>query len=262
MNHSIKVTLLNPEQVKNIFKEWGTFACECYNTPDKYAEKVGNSCYEDEHFSGSRTEYIKFKIEGVDRGIAEQAMRHEIGVRQQPFDENTYDENPNNIVKNMKSFRYVDMDNFEYSTPKNIQDIEDALKEFVDCIEYINTKRINIKNILIQNGVDKKQAVEDSNYLLPRASNVSLCIAFTLEALIHYMHKRLCTRSQKLHQILAKKIRNEVLKVLPALEDRLIPQCEYLLWCPEKNKCCGKKPTKKQLLEKLNHINGGINNID
>ena len=37
MNHSIKATLLNPEQVKNIFKEWGTFACECYNT-DKYAE--------------------------------------------------------------------------------------------------------------------------------------------------------------------------------------------------------------------------------
>src|SRR5690554_3234501 len=117
MNHSIKVTLLNPEQVKNIFKEWGTFACECYNTPDKYDEK------------------------------------------------------PNNIVKNMKSFRYVDMDNFEYSTPKNIQDIEDALKEFVDCIEYINTKRINIKNILIQNGVDKKQVIEDINYLLPRATN-------------------------------------------------------------------------------------------
>lgn len=262
MKTDIKVTLLNPEQVKNIFKEWGVFACECYNTPKKHAEKVGKGCYEDEHFSGSRTEYIKFKIEGIDRGIAEQVLRHEIGSRQQPLDEYTYDENPNNIVKNMKSFRYVDVDNFKYSIPRNIQYNEKALNEYIDCMEYINTKRKNIKNILIENGVDKKQVIEDINYLLPRATNTSLCIAFTLEALIHYMHKRLCTRSQKLHQILAKKIRNEVLKVLPELEDRLVPQCEYLLWCPEKNKCCGKKPTKKQLLEKLNHINGGLNNID
>ena len=65
----IKVTLLNPEQIKNIFKEWGNFAATCYNTPSEFAEKVGNSCYEDEHYSGSRTEYIKFKIEGIDRGI-------------------------------------------------------------------------------------------------------------------------------------------------------------------------------------------------
>ena len=109
----MKVTLLNPKQVENIFKEWGSFACECYATPQEYAEKVGKSCYEDEHYSGSRTEYIKFKIEGIDRGIAEQIMRHEIGVRQYPIDENTYDENPNNIVKNLKSFRYVDMNDFK-----------------------------------------------------------------------------------------------------------------------------------------------------
>jgi thymidylate synthase (FAD) len=247
----LKVTLLNPDELKNIFKEWGIFAATCYNTPEKFAEKVGNKCYQDEHYSGSRTEYIKFKIEGVDRGICEQAMRHEIGVRQFPIGEYTYDENPNNIVKNMKSFRYVDMKDFDYSTPITIQSFEDALNEYNDCINIIKIKRENIKNILINNGIKKEQAVEDANYLLPRATNTSLCIAFTLEALIHYMHKRLCTRSQLFHRQIAKMMRDEVIKVLPEVKDRLVPACEYLLWCPEGDKSCGRKSSKGELIEKL-----------
>lgn len=247
----IKVTLLNPEQVKNIFEEWGKFACECYATPIEYAEKVGNSCYKDEHYSGSRTEYIKFKIEGVDRGVMEQIMRHEIGVRQYPTNENTYDENPVNIVKNLKSFRYVDMENFDYSTPKNIQNIPEALTEYDELMDIINTKRIKIKNILIKNNIKEKQAIEDSNYSLPRATNTSLCIAFTLEAFIHYLHKRLCTRSQDFHRKVAKLMKEETLKIIPKIKDRLVPQCEYLLWCPEENRCCGKKPTKKMLLNMI-----------
>ena len=250
----MKVTLLNPDEIKDIFKEWGKFACECYQTPEKYAEKVGNKCYEDEHYSGSRTEYIKFKIEGADRGIMEQAMRHEIGVRQFPISEHTYDENPNNIVKNMKSFRYVDMKDFDYSIPITIQSIDEALNEYNDCINIIKDKRENIKNILISNGIKEKQSVEDANYLLPRATNTSLCIAFTLEALIHYMHKRLCTRSQYFHRKIAKLMKEEVVKVLPEVEDRLVPACEYLLWCPENNRSCGRMPTKNELLEKLKMV--------
>jgi len=247
----LKVTLLNPKELKNIFKEWGTFAATCYNTPEKYAEKVGNKCYENEHYSGSRTEYIKFKIEGVDRGIMEQIMRHEIGVRQFPIGEYAYDENPNNIVKNMKSFRYVDMKDFDYSIPITIQSFEDALNEYNDCINIINAKRKTIKNILVDNGVKEKQAIEDVNYLLPRATNTSLCIAFTLEAFIHYLHKRLCVRSQYFHRRVAKMMKEEVIKVLPEIEDRLVSQCEYLLWCPEGDMCCGKMPTRNELIERL-----------
>jgi thymidylate synthase (FAD) len=245
----MKVTLLNPEQLKNIFKEWGNFAATCYNTPSQYAENVGNKCYEDEHYSGSRTEYIKFKIEGIDRGIAEQIMRHEIGVRQFPIDENTYDENPNNIVKNMKSFRYVDMDDFEYTIPKTIQDNEYAYEEFFQLMTNINNTRKYLVDTLIENGVPEKQAIEDANYVLPRATNTSLALAFTLEAFIHYLNKRLCTRTQYFHRKLARLMKDEVVKVLPKIEDRLVPQCEHLLWCPEENRSCGRKPTKKELLE-------------
>lgn len=248
----MKVTLLNGEDLKNsFFKTWGVFATECYNTPVEFAEKVGNYCFESEHYSGSRTEYIKFKIEGVDRGVAEQIMRHEIGVRQFPISEYTYDENPNNIVKNMKSFRYVDMNNFEYSIPKTILNNQEACDLYNNIIQQINKTRSKIKNCLISTGIDQKKANEDANYILPRATHTSLCIGFTLEALIHYMHKRLCLRTQHFHRELAKLMKQETLKVLPELKDRLTPQCEYLLWCPEQ-KTCGKFPRKDEIKEILN----------
>ena len=247
----MKVTLLNPEQIKNIFKEWGSFACECYATPQKFAEKVGNSCFESGHYSGSRTEYIKFKIDGIDRGISEQIMRHEIGVRQFPIGEHTYDENPNNIIKNLKSFRYVDMNNYEYTTPTTIDRIQEAKEEYDRINNEINKSRIKIKDILINNKVKEKQAIEDSNYILPRATNTTLTIGFTIEALIHYMHKRLCVRAQDLHRKVAIMMKEEVIKVLPQLEDRLVPQCEYLLWCPEGDMSCGIKPTRDELMDEL-----------
>ena len=248
----MQVTLLNPEQIKNIFKEWGTFAATCYNTPSEFAEKVGNSCYQDEHYSGSRTEYIKFKIEGIDRGVSEQAMRHEIGVRYNFIDEDTYDENPSGIIKNLKSFRYVNMENFDYTIPKTIQDNEYALGAYNLIMTEINDSRKHILDLLVRHGVNEKQAIEDANYLLPRATETSLCIAFTLEAFIHYLHKRLCTRTQYFHRQMANLMKDAVLEILPQLKDRLVPQCEYLLWCPEKNRCCGKYPTKEMLLKGMN----------
>lgn len=245
----MKVTLLNEEEVRNIFKNWGEMAVECYNTPKHLAEKVGLACNESEHYSGSRTTYIKFNIEGIDRGVAEQVLRHEIGVRNFTFGEHTYDENPSNIVKNMKSFRYVDMHNFDYTIPKSILGNREALREYQALMEQIKVSRTNIKKLLENSGSSKREAVEDSNYVLPRATNTSLSIGFTLEALIHYLHKRLCTRTQDFHIELAILLRDAVLEVLPNLKDKLVPQCEYLLWCPEDTMCCGMMPTKKQLVE-------------
>ena len=57
----MKVELINPEVVANLYKNHGVFACTCYDTPEQYAEKVGKSCVADGHMSGSRCEYIKFR---------------------------------------------------------------------------------------------------------------------------------------------------------------------------------------------------------
>ena len=66
----MKVEIINPEVLTDLYKNHGVFACTCYNTPEKYADKVGKACQQDGHMSGSRCEYIKFRITGLDRGTA------------------------------------------------------------------------------------------------------------------------------------------------------------------------------------------------
>lgn len=256
----MKVTLLNAEHLKNLYKEHGMFACTCYDTPEKFAERVGKSCNESGHMSGSRTEYFKFRIEGIDRGVAEQFMRHEIGVRYDEIDKyQSYDNleclidvNPSNIVKNMQSFRYVDKNKFEYATPRNIQKIPDINKRYQSLMQHIDDEKQAICNMLIENGVDKKEAIEDANYALPRATTLTLTIAFTPEALIHFMHKRLCVRSQDLNTLFAREMRKRVKEVLPDFAKHLQPHCQYLLWCPEGKHTCGAYPTKDELKTLLN----------
>lgn len=255
----MNVTLLNPDVLKNLYKNHGEFACECYDTPKKYAERVGKSCEESGHMSGSRCEYIKFEIEG-DRGTMEQTMRSEIGVRYNPEEKYYYMDmieaiprvSPDEIVKNMASFRYIDKNNFTYVTPRNIEKYPQALAFYQNCMSNIDTTRRLIKEILIENGVDPHKAVEDANFVLPRATNTKLTIGFTPEALITFMHKRLCSRAQdEIHDI-AIAMRKAVSEVNPEFAKELMPHCQYLLWCPEGKKSCGAYPTREELKKIIN----------
>lgn len=255
----MNVTLLNPDVLKNLYKNHGEFACECYDTPKKYAERVGKSCEESGHMSGSRCEYIKFEIEG-DRGTLEQTMRSEIGVRYNPEEKYYYMDmieaiprvSPDEIVKNMASFRYIDKNNFTYVTPRNIEKYPQALAFYQNCMSNIDTTRRLIKEILIENGVDPHKAVEDANFVLPRATNTKLTIGFTPEALITFMHKRLCSRAQdEIHDI-AIAMKKAVSEVNPEFANELMPHCQYLLWCPEGKKSCGAYPTREELKKIIN----------
>ena len=60
--NDIKVTLLNKEEVKQFIKKHGEVACICYDTDEKYAEKVGLSCMKEGHTSGSRGNYFIFEM--------------------------------------------------------------------------------------------------------------------------------------------------------------------------------------------------------
>ncbi len=258
----MNVEIINPEVLTNLYKNHGVFACTCYNTPEKYAEKVGKSCVADGHMSGSRCEYIKFRISGLDRGTAEQTLRHEIGTVV-PFEfqdnysfadysELVKDVSPDQIVKNMASFRYIDKDGFKWATPKNIMECDETRQEYDELMEIINDKRRKIKDILEANGVPKESATEDVNFVLPRATTTEFVIGFTPEALIHFCHKRLCTRAQEKIQELAKKMKAAVCAVSPEFAQELVPQCKHLLWCPEGKRCCGAAPTKQKLKEIIN----------
>lgn len=255
----MRVELINKEEIADLYKNHGMFACGCYNTPDKYAEKIGKSCQESGHVSGSRCEYFKFRIYDVDRGSAEQIMRHEVGVKIPIEDQDNYyfgdviDINPSNIVKNMASFRYIDKDGFTYTTPKNIAANPDANRLYDNLMDTINDTRRRMKEILEDDGVPPKKATEDVNFVLPRATNSMLTIGLSPEALINFMHKRLCTRAQDEIRAVAIAMRNAVHEVLPEWTDKnLVPHCKYLMWCPEGKMSCGAAPTKEQLKEKFN----------
>ena len=259
----MKVEIINPEQVADLYKNHGEFACTCYDTPKKYAERVGKSCSDTNHRSGSRCESIKFEITG-DRGTLEQFMRHEIGVRYDEIDKYQYqdridlviDVNPCNIVKNMQSFRYVLMDDFDYTIPDELNTCPPALAIYTEAMQRINSDRKDIRILLEERGIDSDRAVEIANFLLPRATNLTLTIGFTPEALIQFMWKRLCTRAQPEAQKLAHLMKDAVKRVHEDFAKELKPQCQHLLWCPEKKRCCGAAPTKEALREELARLRG------
>ena len=253
----MEIKILNPEVLINLCKNHGQFACVCYDTPEKYAERVGKSCQEDGHMSGSRCEYIKFKISKIDRGTAEQFLRHEIGTYF-PFEEqdnysfSDYSElvknvSPDQIVKNMASFRYIDKDGFNWATPNTIAECEKAKNRYDALMKHINNERVEIKKLLEENGVEPKKATQDVNFVLPRATTTEFVIGFTPEALIHFCHKRLCVRAQEFIRKAAILMKYEVSKYNLKFADELVPQCKHLLWCPEQKHSCGAYPTKEQL---------------
>lgn len=254
----MQVRIINPEILENLYKNHGEFACECYNTPKKYAKKVGEKCVEDGHFSGSRCEYIKFEIE-ADRGTLEQIMRSEIGVRYNNQDKYAYMDliemipavRPDEIVKNMQSFRYVDKNDFTYIIPPTIKKNQKARDIYIQCMEIINNSRFAIREALVEDGVDIHKAVEDANFVLPRATNTKITIGFTPEALIRFMQKRLCTRAQDVIRELAIEMKKEVAKINSQFAKELMPHCQYLLWCPEGKASCGSYPTREMLKDKL-----------
>lgn len=260
----MKVQVLNPEVLENLYKNHGEFACVCYNTPDKYAESVGRACEESGHMSGSRCEYIKFRISEIDRGTAEQNLRHEIGTYV-PFEyqdnysfadysELVKDVSPDQIVKNMASFRYIDKDGFQWETPSLIVRNPRVAERYDALMQHINAERAAMKAWLEEDGEDPKKANEAINFVLPRATLSEFVIGFTPEALIHFCHKRLCNRAQEFVHQFASLAKAECAKYCPEYAAELKPHCDHLLWCPEGKHSCGRKPTKEQMCQLLTKV--------
>ena len=229
--NDIKVELLNPEEVKNFMKNHGIFACQCYNTPEKYAERVGLSCLKEGHTSGSRGDMFKFRIHAP-RFTCDQIMRHSVGT-----------------AINCQSQRYVDMDdNFSIYVPPQVMKDEYAklmYQEYEDrCKEIYSVIRVHMQ----ENGITGEKANDLMRTMLPIGVECNLTMGFTVEALIHFMHKRLCNRADEPIRKVAMLMREEVLKIEPRYQDLLVPQCIAMMYCPEKHGC-GAYPNKQEVEE-------------
>ena len=227
----IKVTLLNAEEVKDFIRRHGEVACVCYNTNEKYAEKVGKSCMMEGHMSGSRGDFFKFEIE-CPRFTIDQIVRHEQGV-----------------FKNVQSQRYVDMDDdFSIYVPPKVMNNPMLVEQYIQYEEMCKAQYKINRDCFNNLNITGEQANDLMRTMLPIGVKSKVRIGFTLEALIHFMHKRLCVRADEPIRRVAKLMKEEVLKVQPEYAELLVPQCEDMMYCPEKNSC-HKYPNKKELKE-------------
>ena len=206
--NDIKVELMNPEAVKDFIRQHGIFACQCYCTPEKYADKVGMSCLKEGHTSGSRADMFKFRIK-CPRYCADQIMRHSVGT-----------------AINCQSQRYVDMDdNFSIYVPPQVME-DEALREMYGFYEEECRDRYTIlREEMIARGITGEQANDLMRTMLPIGVECNLTMGFTIEALIHFMHKRLCVRADAPIRKVAQLMKEEVLNVEPRYKDLFVPQC-------------------------------------
>lgn len=229
----IKVEIINKDECKNLFETWGKFSCICYNTNEKFAEKVGKNCLSTKHFSGSRGTNVKFKISGVSRACIDQMIRAEVGVS-----------------KNVMSGRYVDFSNFDYYTPKILKKYPDALSIYEKHMKQTQENYKKIVEILNNDGIKGEKAFEVARGVAPMNHCSSVMISFTVEALINFMHKRLCVCAQEEIMKLAIEMKKQVVEILPELKPYLVSVCDANGWCPESPKrTCNKYPQKEVVLE-------------
>lgn len=221
--NNIEVSLLNPEQAKDLYVYWSKFAAKCYDTtinPDK-PEAVGKHCHATGHTSGSRTTYFIFEITGISRACTAQLNRHSIGT-----------------VVNEQSMRYVNFSNKDIKVPPSIHQDYYTRKLFTQTSELCKSTYLSLVNSLQKLGRTHEQAKEDARYILPMGTETEGCWAFDIEALEHFCNVRLCERAQWEIREVARQMKKEVIKVQPSLERKLVPNCKKLGYCPENNQQC------------------------
>lgn len=233
----MKVTILNPEETTRLFEYWGKASCVCYDTVTNTPEKVGRGCMNSGHFSGSRGRYILFKVEGCPRFCIDQAVRHEDGV-----------------MKNVQSFRYVSKDSFAYEVPSEITDNEVLLSKYHAHMMKTMELYTEIQEYVFGKTNSHERANEQARHVLPISTHADFVIGMTVEALIHFANVRLCVRAEDKIRELALAMKRVTIELLPELNDKLVPNCQALLWCPESHASCGAYPTKNQLKKMIAEV--------
>lgn len=111
-----------------------------------------------------------FGIEGVSRALLAQLTRHRIA---------SY---------SVKSQRYVKEGQFEYITPKSIEEDDMLFLEYIKLMKDIQT----FYNSAIKRGVQP----EDARYVLPNACSTQLIMTFNIRSLLNFFELRCCNRAQ------------------------------------------------------------------
>ena len=219
---AISITLVNPRDVAASLEKIGWMGSVSSASANDL-KAIGRTCLESGHFTPSRPVLFEFEIKGVSRVFSHQFVREEVGV-----------------YKVQESQKYVKMTEANYVIPPTIKPDTYAAAAY--------TKLMNLcwetYHELIASGV----TADDARFAIPGAAITKLHVAISLEAMIRIANKRLCRRaSWEIREVVAEMVRL-ICDVEPYYSKFLVPNCEKLLYCPEK-KGCGLKPSKNQLEE-------------
>ena len=168
---------------------------------------------------------LTFLIEGIDRQISHQWLRHRLcSISQQ-------------------SQRYVEFKDgeFDYIIPDTISSTESLKSDFEATMKYLGT----MYDKFIKAGVP----AEDARAVLPNACCTNLTWSCNLRELIWIMGERRCTCAQKPTRKLASAIAKEVENALPFMKPYLGPKCEMLGYCNEPRRTCGRKKLKEEVIK-------------
>ncbi len=178
-----------------------------------------------------------FGIEGVSRALLAQITRHRIA---------SY---------SVQSQRYVAEAQFEYVTPPEIENNEEAKKLFIEAMEkdqeYYDrlTEILKEKHLdeMLKSGMDEKaalraaekKAIEDARFVLPNACDTKMIVTMNARSLHNFFRHRCCNRAQWEIRELAEKMLFLCREVSPNLFKNAGPSCLNGP-CPEGKMTCGK----------------------
>lgn len=209
------------------------------NVSEEKKLKLIKNCISSQHDSVLEHAYFTFAIEGIDRSISHQLVRHRAG-----------------IVFSQQSQRYVEIkeDINELKRLKESRGYEKPVflqKYFSGCGDWCMSSYLDhMYDCLIEyrNLIDNGMKAEDARSVLPNATKTNLVMSCNLRELIHVCHLRLCTRAQApIRKMVASLVAN-VVEVEPWLKPYLVAKCEANGFCNEE-KGCGRKPYIKDVLE-------------
>lgn len=178
------------------------------------------------HTSILEDQTLTFLIEGVDRALTHQLVRHRAGV-----------------VFQQQSQRYVEFKdgNFDYVIPKSIEVTESLKSDFEATMKYLGT----MYDKFIKAGVP----AEDARAVLPNACCTNIVMTVNLRQLGHMCNERLCSTAQLPIRNLFKEITKQTVEVLPFMKNFLVPKCEMLGYCNEPRRTCGRKKLREEVIK-------------
>jgi thymidylate synthase (FAD) len=199
------------------------------NVDNESTEKFLNMLMSYGHESPIEHVSFTFGVEGVSRSLTHQLVRHRIASYSQ------------------QSQRYVNLKQFEYIIPPEIEKDEKAKKIFIKAMEQsqeaYNELAGILKNKYINEGLNapnaEKKAIEDARYVFPNACETKIILTMNARSLINFFKHRCCNRAQWEIRGLADEMLRQAREVAPVLFKYAGPGCLKGI-CPEGKMSCGK----------------------